>query len=168
MMNGIVKILAGSLFILSLAGCGPSPENALTDYLDASLKGQPDKAYTYLSAADQKAQPFEDYKAKHTAPKSPLTQLVIDNVSYKILEIQEDGDSAKAKVEVTMPDLKALTKEGIKLAFAGSMDGKTPEDIQADIVEKYKTQEMPMSTEIRTLDLLKEDGEWKVSKAPNR
>lgn len=158
-------LIAFSALIVS--GCDnlfPSkPEDVLSEYLAADLVGDHKKAYSYISARDKKSKSLEQYiseKSKHT--DSELTKLIIDKTTHKIINVDIDGNSAIIKVDTTTVDLNIITREFTNAAIKSATTGKSFQDTEKDIVEKYKTQDLPLNNYISNHKLIKEGNKWKV------
>ena len=139
------------------------PEDVLSEYLQADLVGDHKKAYTYISSKDKKNKSLEQYigeKSKHS--DSELAKLFIDKTSHKIINVEVNGNTANIKVDTTTVDLEIITREFTTAAFKAAATGKSFDDIQNDIVEKYKKQDLPLNTYKSNHKLIKEDNKWKV------
>ena len=153
--------------ILLVASCDSifqsKPEDVLSEYLKADLVGDNKKAYSYLSSNDKKNKSLEQYigeKSKHS--DSELAKLFIDKKSHKIINVEVNGNTANIKVDTTTVDLNIITREFTTAAFKAATTGKSFDDIQNDIVKKYKKQELPLNTYKSNHKLIKENNEWKV------
>ena len=139
------------------------PEDVLSEYLQADLVGDHKKAYTYLSTNDKKNKSLEQYigeKSKHS--DSELAKLFIDKTTHKIINVEVNGNTANIKVDTTTVDLNIITREFTNAAFKAATTGKSFQDIQKDIVEKYKKQDLPLNTYKSNHKLVKEGNKWKV------
>ncbi len=139
------------------------PEDVLSEYLQADLVGDHKKAYTYLSTNDKKNKSLEQYigeKSKHS--DSELAKLFIDKTTLKIINVEVNGNTAIIKVDTTTVDLEIITREFTTAAFKTAASGKSFDDIQNDIVEKYKKQDLPLNTYKSNHKLIKEENKWKV------
>ncbi len=153
--------------VIIISGCDSifqsKPEDILSEYLQADLVGDNEKAYTYLSSKDKKNKSLQQYiseKSKHS--DSELAKLFIDKTSHKIVNVEVNGNTANIKVDTTTVDLEIITREFTNAAFKAATTGKSFDDIQNDIVEKYKKQDLPLNTYKSNHKLIKEGNEWKV------
>jgi len=153
--------------VLIISGCDSifqsKPEDVLSEYLKADLVGDHKKAYTYLSSNDKKNKSLEQYigeKSKHS--DSELAKLFIDKTTHKIVNVEINGNTANIKVDTTTVDLNIITREFTTAAFKAATTGKSFQDIQNDIAEKYKKQVLPLNTYKSNHKLIKEDNKWKV------
>ncbi len=139
------------------------PEDVLSEYLQADLVGNHKKAYTYLSSNDKKNKSLEQYigeKSKHS--DSELAKLFIDKTTHKIVNVEINGNTANIKVDTTTVDLNIITREFTNAAFKTATTGKSFQDIQKDIVAKYKKQDLPLNNYKSNHKLIKEKDGWKV------
>ena len=139
------------------------PEDVLSEYLKADLVGEHKKAYTYLSSNDKKNKSLDQYiseKSKHS--DSELAKLFIDKTTHKIINVEVNGNTANIKVDTTTVDLNIITREFTNAAFKAATTGKSFDDIQNDIVKKYKKQDLPLNTYKSNHKLIKEKNKWKV------
>lgn len=154
-----------SIFIL--AGCEnlfqSKPQDVLIKYLEADLVGDHNKAYSYISAEDKKKKSLEQYiieKSKNDG--SQLLELIIDKTTFKILNEKINGNTANVEVATTTVDLNIITNEFANAALQAAARGKSFEDVQSEIAEKYKKQQLPLNTYKSSYNLIKENNEWKV------
>lgn len=142
------------------------PEAVLSEYIQAALSGDLQKAYSFLSSNYKKSKPFDVYvseKRKHADSK--LTKMFIDKTTFKIVNVDVKNDIASVKVDTTTVDLEIITREFANAAFGAARTGKSFDDIQKDFAEKYKTQDIPLHNYISNHTLIKEGGQWKVNPA---
>jgi hypothetical protein len=153
--------------VLIISGCDnifqSKPEDVLSEYLQADLVGDNKKAYSYVSAKDKKNKSLEQYiseKSKHS--DSELAKLFIDKTTHKIINVDISGNTANIKVDTITVDLEIITREFANAALKAATTGKSFEDIEKDIVEKYKKQDLPLNTYKSNHKLIKEGNHWKV------
>jgi len=154
--------------VLIISGCDSifqsNPEDVLSKYLEAALIGDHKKAYSYISSKDKKNKSLQQYiseKNKHS--QSELVKLFIDKTTHKILNIELNGNIANIEVGTTTIDLKIITNEFVNASLKAVNSGKSFQDIQKDIAEKYnKNQDLPLNTYKSNHKLIKENNEWKV------
>jgi len=76
--------------------------------------------------------------------------------------VEVNGNTANIKVDTTTVDLNIITREFTNAAFKAATTGKSFEDIQKDIVAKYKKQDLPLNNYKSNHKLIKEGNKWKV------
>lgn len=122
------------------------PEDVLKNYLDASLKGRYEEAYTYVSAADKAAKDLQAYLRENEENKKLFSEAFIQKVSFKILKLEKTDAKALAHVEITMPD----TGLGSRRETAESL------------AQKFKSGNVSLKTKTETFQLVKAKDGWKV------
>lgn len=164
--NRITNILACFVLALSIVGCDklselsqPGPKEVLSSYLDASLKGRSEEAYRYISSEDKSVKSCSEYKYEND---NPFAVVVVNNVSFEVLQVAETGSTAKADVEITFPDMSGMFQDLWGAAFSSAFGGKNQGEIERELAAKYKTGEVPTTTKNEEFQLVKEDDGWKV------
>jgi len=158
------KLLGLSVLVALVLSMGCSnPKEPLDKYLDAYLHGRDEEAYSYISQKDKAVKSLEEFKGGRENDTSPLTQMLINRISYQIKEIKVEGKMANAKVETTMPDFSILMKDLMGAAFASAFaDKKGEKEIYKMLEDKYRDNLLPMTTVEENYRLVKEDDGWKV------
>jgi hypothetical protein len=87
-------------------------------------------------------------------------------MSFKVLSIEEQEKIANAKVQVEMPNFMVLMGEMLSLAMAnafGADQGKDIEKQMATLINgKVSSKSLPMMTDTKSYQLVKETDGWKV------
>jgi hypothetical protein len=169
MTNRIITILAAVVMALSISGCDkikelnqPGPKEVLISYLDASLKSRSEEAYGYVSSEDKAVKSLSEYKSENEKKDNPFAAVIVSNVSYKVLKVNETGSTAKADVEITLPDMGVMFKDLMGAAFTSAFGDKDKGEIEKELAKKYETGEVPTTTKNEEFHLLKEKDGWKV------
>ncbi len=166
MKKPFVGVLLCSLMILSILGCdkisSPGPKEVLNKYLDASLKGRYEEAYNYISSNDKSVKPLDEYLNKNNKKNSPFATALASSVSYKILKVTKNGETAKAEVEMTLPDMGVIFKDLMGAAFASAFGNKDEKQVEQALAKKYKDTKIPTMIQTKTFQLVKEQDGWKV------
>jgi len=154
-----------SIFIFT--GCEnifqSKPQDVLIKYLEADLVGDHKKAYNYISAQDKKKKSLEKYiREKSKNDGSELLKLIIDKTTFKILNEKINGNTANVEVATTTVDMNIITNEVANAAMQAATTGKTFEDVQSEIAEKYKKQQLPLNTYKSSYNLVKQENKWKI------
>jgi len=162
----IISILLSSLVILSILGCdkisSPSPKQVLNKYLDASLKGRYKEAYNYISSNDKSVKTLDEYLKENSRKNSPIAAALSSSVSFKILKVVKTGETAKADVEITLPDIGVIFRDIMGAAFASAFGNKDEKQIEQALAKKYKDSNIPTTTQTQTFQLVREQDGWKV------
>lgn len=90
--------------------------------------------------------------------------LLFDKLTWKISNISKEENTASVEVEITNKDFGQIisnyTKEALKIAFNG--DSFTQEEQNNKLKEQLKNEEIGTKTVTTTMQLLKQDSEWKI------
>ena len=169
MIKQITNILICFVIALWITGCDkiselnqPSAHEVLTRYLDASLENRSEEAYGYISSEDQAVKSLSEYKSETKNKDDYFAEGFENKVSFRVLNVTEAGNTAKAHVELTVPDLESIFTDVIGIAFSSAFGGKEEAEIEDLLAKKYKNGEIPFTTESKEYDLLKETDGWKV------
>ena len=133
-----------------------SPNEVLSNYLNALSKGRYEELYSYVSADDKEVKDLQSYLKENE--DNPFAQAIANTVSYKILKIEKSGKKATADVEITSPDIRSMFFDVMGVAFSGG-DGK---EIEKTLAKKLESGKVPLTTEKETFKLVKEENDWKV------
>lgn len=162
-MGAWVGILLASLLVVScdrvsdLLGTGPRA--ALTAYLDATIHGDSEVAYGYLSSEDQAVRTLAAYKAKAS---NELIQALATKTTYVVISIEKHGDTASAQVDLTAPDLSGAFADILGSAFASAFAGAKQEEFKKKLAAKYSEGEFPTTTKREKFTLLRQSDGWRV------
>lgn len=158
-----VFICIASLTILACEKLlGPSPNEVLNGYLDASLKGRYKEAYSYVSAEDKAIKDLQSYIKENEKDDNPFTQAIVSKVSYKILKLEKSENNATADVEINMPDFGSIFADVMGAAFKSVFGGGDENEIEKILAKKFESGEIPLTTMEETFKLVKEKDGWKV------
>lgn len=166
MKRPIIGIFLSGLVILSILGCdqisSPGPKEVLKKYLDASLRGRYEEAYNYISSNDKSIKTLDEYIRENNKKDSPIATALSSSVSYKILRVTKTGETAKADVEITLPDMGVIFRDLMGAAFASAFGNKDEKQIEQALAKKYKDANIPTTKQTQTFQLVKEQDGWKV------
>lgn len=161
-VNILLSMIVVALSVVSCDKFESGPEVVLSNYLDAYLDNRSEQAYGYLSAEDRAIKSLSEYQSETQREDNPFANVLSDSVSYDIAKITEAEGKAVADVEITLPDMSAILKDMMGAAFSSSFGNKDKSEIEKELREKYQTQNIPMTTESRRFELVKEEDGWKV------
>lgn len=156
------------LLILAAAGCNNNPqsgpEKVLTKYLQSYYSGDYDSAYKYICSKDSKKKSLQKFKNENAGySDKELTKLIADNTSFQIKSSDIIDNTATIEVVTTTVDVNIITNEFANAGMNAALSGKSFDDIQRKIAQKYKSQKLPLNSYYSTFNLVKENGEWKVN-----
>lgn len=153
-----------------ICGCsGPAPEpdprSVLTAYLEAVIEGRAEDAAQHL-AAGAKA-PAGGKPATVSFEEKMVRRALASQISFEILNV--DAASGQAQVKITSPDFSRIAAD-ISGQLKGAdfpRDGLEALEYTARLVNRtvstYKSRGIPMSASVRSFQLTREGGTWKIS-----
>ena len=164
--NKLVQIAIIGIACIAIAACNQSPtstpEKTLSSFLNASLHGKYQEAYSYVSSEDKSIKDLQSFLKEKEPKDDALAQAIAKKTSYKILRIEESGNTAKADVELTMPDIQSMFTEILGSAFKAALIGGGKEATLNALTKKVENGEVPQATKKETFKLVKEKDGWKV------
>lgn len=160
-----VALLACSIAAL-VSGCsltGSEPKRALSRYFDASLNNRHEEAYDYISEQDRVVRDLDDYISSREDKWMLDTEIIRSKMSYKVKDVEVDGDHARARVEVTMPDMVVIATDIFGAVLTSIFeDEDSQRDLEEKLKQKYERGNIPMTTKVRYYDLIRDTEGWKV------
>ena len=168
-----VGILMGALWAV-LAGCATGgdeskPEDILALYVSAYMNGNYEEAWQYLSTEDRTAKSLEDYIAERKDSGTFLARNLHRLISHDIREVKRvDENTARATVEVRIPDLRAIVGEVSGAMERADWPAGALENVSfvrrnvGAFEHKYQTAGIPKRTIQETFMLVREKEQWKV------
>ncbi len=168
-----LAILLGALWAV-LAGCATGgdeskPDDAISLYLSAYMDGRYEEAYQYLSAEDRQAKSLEAYVEERKDSGAFLTRNLHRLIRHDIREVTLiDDNRARAKVEISIPDFRAIVGEISGALEAADYPESAIENVSfvrrnvGAFEQKYQTEGIPRRTLQENIELVKEGRQWKV------
>ena len=154
-------IMAQALALASiLASSCSGPKQALSAYLDATIKGNHIEAYRLVSSADKPFQDANGYLAQSSAERNNLIRALSDRVSYQIKSVGKQGDQAEVKVEISAPDYAAIINDLFE-GDPGKINLASGAGINKMVEGKYG-KKIPLTKMDWDYTLVKEQDGWKV------
>lgn len=154
------------LAILFLAACDQfsiqAPSTVLERYLNASLHGRYEESYSYISDNDRAVKSLDEYISEEKDGRGAFAEALAGSVSYKTLYTKKEKYRATITVEITLPDMGVVMQEVMGLAFASAFGSENSEEMEKVIVGKFKNGEIPLVTQKRDFEMVREKGRWKV------
>lgn len=90
--------------------------------------------------------------------------LLFNKLTWKTLNISKEENTASVEVEITNKDFNQIitnyTQEALRIAFSG--ESFTQEEQNNKLKEQLKNEGIGTKTVTTTIQLVKQDGEWKV------
>jgi hypothetical protein len=141
-----------------------SPQEVLTKHLDAYFQGDFKTSYAYISDKDKTVKALSEYRKEKEENFNKFKSFTNKTTTYRIESTEIKEDTANAKIYMTMPDVEKMVKE-VMLAVAFSAQGKSEaqtEKMMFDAIQKQYGDKPPMLEIPQTIDMVKENGEWRV------
>ena len=92
-------------------------------------------------------------------------KLLFNELSWKFLNVKEEGDKATVEVEITNKDFKTILgnymQKAVKAAFSGQ--NVSDEEMTNYLIEELNNTEISKATTNQSIVLNKQDGKWKIS-----
>jgi hypothetical protein len=166
-------ISLGALWTV-LAGCATGgdefkPDDVISLYLSACMEGRHEEAYRYLSAEDRQASGLEAYVTERKDSGTFLTRNLHRLVRHDIREVTlVDETHARAKVEISNPDFRAIVGEISGALQAANYPESALENVSfvgrnvGAFEQKYQTEGIPRRTLQENIELVKEGRQWKA------
>jgi len=158
----LTLIFLATLNSLVLASTAASrPNDVLNSYLNAAQKGEYKEAYSFISSKDKTNKSLQTYLKENKKQTNLLSRSLDDKVSYKILTVEINNDTAVANVEHTAPNLDSVVPEILSALFTSVLGDKNETELE-EILAKKIDNGIPVKTEEKIYNLVKEKNQWKV------
>ena len=145
------------------------PEEALSRYVSAYLEGRYEEAWQCLSSEDRETKSLEAYLEERKDSGTFLARNLHRLVGHDVLDvIRVDENSARATVEVRIPDFRAVVGEVSDAMETASWPVGALENVSfvrrnvGAFEQKYQSRGIPKRTLRETILIVRENGQWKV------
>ena len=171
-MKKILSLILMVSIAFALASCSEkitSPEESVKNFFEAVNTYDESKIMEYSS--DDNLLNLVKKSEGNKGIDKDLVMFLFSNLSYSIIEINEDGDTCKAEIEITNVDMRNVMgqfmKEALSFALGEGLSSKMTDEDQA---EKYKEilnkviedNKDTSVTNTVSVDLVKSEKNWKV------
>ena len=171
-MKKILSLILMVSIAFALASCSEkitSPEESVKNFFEAVNTYDESKIMEYSS--DDNLLNLVKKSEGNKGIDKDLVMFLFSNLSYSIMEINEDGDTCKAEIEITNVDMRNVMgqfmKEALSFALGEGLSSKMTDEDQA---EKYKEilnkviedNKDTSVTNTVSVDLVKSEKNWKV------
>ena len=165
-VGGIILLLAVLAIVTALLLLPATPEKAVEGMLN-SLKNADfesiNKYINYDEIVDQSEM------LQNTEMDEETQSLLFDKLAWKVLNVSKKENTASVEVEITNKDFNQIitnyTQEALRIAFSG--ESFTQEEQNNKLKEQLKNEGIGTKTETTTMQLVKQDGEWKIQPDEN-
>ncbi|MBI4775209.1 MAG: hypothetical protein HY788_13725 [Deltaproteobacteria bacterium] len=159
----MVMLLTAAVLVPASAGYAADPKEVMTSYLDAVLEGRYAEAYQHISSLDRKSMSLEEYLQKRSGKHAMILGLISGFASYEIKNVKITGDFTQVDVDLAVPDFVRMASDLVTSAMTSLFIGEDVErQIQKWLLEKMKGKDIPTQKVERSLNMIRESGEWKV------
>ena len=153
-----------TLWIFTNCNVASNPDEVLTQYLNASDKGNYREAYSYISAQDKAIKTADVYAGENAGTSAALlAEAFRDKWSFTIREVTTSANTATIAVVRTMPDGRAILSSIAANASSAGFSEKDLKKLSAkEIRDKLKGKEIPVMTTQETYTMIREAENWKI------
>ena len=154
-VGGIVLLLVVLAIVTALILLPSTPEKTVDGMLNSLKNGDFEGVNKYVNYDEIVNESEMDEEAQN---------LLFDKLSWKVLNISKEENTASVEIEITNKDFAEIisnyTQEALKIAFSG--ESFTEEEQNNKLKEQLKNEEIGTKTVTTTIQLIKQDGKWKV------
>ena len=168
---GIILFILPAIYLLTgrSAAPGDDPAQAAKRYLTAVYARDYPKAYQWTSAEDQKLKSAKEYLTENPPFSGAALELAYqlgNRVEWHELRSEVHGEKATVYFRVTLPDANAPALQKLFLDFdperLSRLTGSEKREIEKRLESMKKQGTLPVIEGENSLELVKEDGQWKV------
>ena len=160
-VGGIVLLLVVLAIVTALLLLPATPEKTVEGMLNSLKNADFESVNKYVNYEDIVN---ESEMLQNSEMDEETQSLLFDKLAWKILNISKEENTASVEVEITNKDFDQIisnyTKEALKIAFNG--ESFTQEEQNNKLKEQLKNEEIGTKTVTTTIQLTKQDREWKV------
>ena len=160
-VGGVLLLLVVLVIVTALLLLPATPEKSVEGMLN-SLKN------AYFESVNKYVNYEEIVNESEMLQNSEMDEetqsLLFDKLTWKISNISKEDNTASVEVEITNKDFNQIitnyTQEALRIAFSG--ESFTQEEQNNKLKEQLKNEGIGTKTVTTTIQLVKQDGEWKV------
>ena len=160
-VGGIVLLLVVLAIVTALLLLPTTPEKTVEGMLNSLKNADFESVNKYVNYEDIVN---ESEMLQNSEMDEETQSLLFDKLTWKILNISKEENSASVEVEITNKDFDQIIsnykQEALRIAFSG--ESFTEEDQNNKLKEQLKNEEIGTKIVTTTIQLVKQDGEWKV------
>lgn len=96
-------------------------------------------------------------------------KLFFDKLSWKVLKVKEEGETATVEIEITNKDFKTIMGNAMQKMLKIAMTGQNmkEEDMTNYLIEELKNDQIQTVTSNQSIMVEKKDGKWEVVRDEN-
>ena len=160
-VGGVVLLLVVLAVVTALLLLPATPEKSVEGMLNSLKNADFEGVNKYVNYEELVN---ESEMLQNSEMDEETQSLLFDKLTWKILNISKEENTASVEVEITNKDFNQIitnyTQEALKIAFSGA--SFTQEEQNNKLKEQLKNEEIGMKTVTTTIQLVKQEREWKV------
>ena len=160
-VSGIILLLVVLAIVTALLLLPATPEKTVEGMLN-SLKNADFESVNKYVNYDEIVN--ESEMLQNTEMDEEAQSLLFNKLAWKISNISKEENTASVEVEITNKDFNQIisnyTQEALRIAFSG--ESFTQEEQNNKLKEQLKNEEIGTKTVTTTIQLVKQDNEWKI------
>ena len=160
-VGGIILLLVVLAIVTALLLLPSTPEKSVEGMLNSLKNADFESVNKYVNYEEIVN---ESESLQNSEMDEETQSLLFDKLAWKILNISKEENTASVEVEITNKDFNQIitnyTQEALKIAFSG--ESFTQEEQNNKLKEQLKNEEIGTKTVTTTVQLVKQDREWKV------
>ena len=165
-VGGVILLLIVLAIVTALLLLPETPEKTVDGMLNSLKNADFESVNKYINY-DEVVNQSE--MLKDSEMDQETQSLLFNKLSWKILNITKEADKASVEVEITNKDFEQIisnyTQEALKIAFSG--ESFTEEEQNNKLKEQLKNDQIQTKTVNTTIQLIKQEGNWKVQADEN-
>ena len=160
-VGGIILLFVVLAIVTALLLLPATPEKSVEGMLNSLKNADFESVNKYVNYEEIVN---ESESLQNSEMDEETQSLLFDKLAWKILNISKEENTASVEVEITNKDFNQIitnyTQEALKIAFSG--ESFTQEEQNNKLKEQLKNEEIGTKTVTTTVQLVKQDREWKV------
>ena len=160
-VGGVLLLLVVLVIVTALLLLPATPEKSVEGMLNSLKNADFESVNKYVNYEEIVN---ESEMLQNSEMDEETQSLLFDKLTWKILNISKEDNTASVEVEITNKDFNQIitnyTQEALRIAFSG--ESFTQEEQNNKLKEQLKNEGIGTKTVTTTIQLVKQDGEWKV------
>lgn len=165
-VGGVILLLIVLAIVTALLLLPATPEKTVDGMLNSLKNADFESVNKYINY-DEVVNQSE--MLKDSEMDQETQSLLFNKLSWKIMNITKEADKASVEVEITNKDFEQIisnyTQEALKIAFSG--ESFTEEEQNNKLKEQLENDQIQTKTVNTTIQLIKQEGNWKVQADEN-
>lgn len=151
----VVAVLAIAALLTFMIVTSSDPKKSVDGFLTNLKAGDFEKAQEFISG--EKILDENEFS-------SEAQKLFFDKITWKVVKVTKENETATVEVEITNKDFKTIISNYMQKVLKVALSGEniTEEGIENYFIEELKNEQAQTTTQIKAIQLVKEDKKWKV------